>query len=149
VNSCATFTNDGIYPEVQAGLASAFTPEAFVSTPLEADYRAIAPNPDDFSALVLKVKDLTTSFAGWPESDFRSFAAPTLLIAGDADIITPEHVVALFRLRGGGVPGDFAGMPSAQLAILPGTSHTMIMERTGWLGSMIPAFLDAPIPAGG
>ncbi|MCD6058732.1 MAG: acetoin dehydrogenase subunit dihydrolipoyllysine-residue acetyltransferase, partial [Thermomicrobiales bacterium] len=77
----------------------------------------------------------------------RAIAAPTMIVIGDADIITPEHAVELFRLRGGGVPGDFAPMPPAQLGILPGTSHMMLVERTAWLGSMIPAFLDAPMPA--
>jgi hypothetical protein len=70
-----------------------------------------------------------------------------MIVIGDADIITPEHAVALFRLRGGGVPGDFAPMPAAQLAILPGTTHMTFMTRTEWLGAMVPAFLDAPMPA--
>jgi hypothetical protein len=65
-------------------------------------------------------------------------------VIGDADIIRPEHAVELFRLRGGGVSGDFVPMPPDQLAILPGTSHTMLIAHTEWLGSMIPAFLDGP-----
>jgi pimeloyl-ACP methyl ester carboxylesterase len=54
-----SYTNDGIYPEVLEGLETFFTPAAFAGTPIEADYRKIAPNPDDFSTLVLKVQDLT------------------------------------------------------------------------------------------
>jgi pimeloyl-ACP methyl ester carboxylesterase len=141
-----SYTNDGIYPEVLAGLATTFTPEAFAGSPIEADYRAIAPHPDDFPILVLKVQDLTRSATAWPVETIRAIGAPTMIIIGDADIITPEHAVELFRLRGGGVPGDFMPKPPAQLAVLPGTTHMMLIARTEWLGSMIPAFLDAPIP---
>ena len=50
----------------------------------------------------------------------------------------------MFRLRGGGVPGDLAGLPNAQLAALPGTTHIGVMERAEWLQSMITSFLDTP-----
>jgi pimeloyl-ACP methyl ester carboxylesterase len=143
-----SYRNDGIYPEVLAGLETYFTPEVFAGTPIEADYRKIAPNPDDFPTLILKVQDLTRSATSWPVETIRAIAAPTMIVAGDADIVRPEHAVELFRLRGGGVPGDFVPMPAAQLAILPGTTHMMLVQRTEWLGSMIPAFLDAPMPEG-
>jgi hypothetical protein len=52
----------------------------------------------------------------------------------------------LFRLLGGGVPGDLDGLPRAQLAVLPGTTHVTLITRTNWLLSMMPEFLDAPVP---
>ena len=52
----------------------------------------------------------------------------------------------MFRLIGGGVIGDIAGLPASQLAVLPGTSHVGLLERTDWLQSMILEFLDAPEP---
>jgi pimeloyl-ACP methyl ester carboxylesterase len=143
-----SYSNDGIYPEVLAGLETTFTPEAFAGSPIEADFRAIAPNPDDFPTLVGKVQDLTRTATALPVETIRAIRAPTMIIIGDADIIRPEHAVELFRLRGGGVPGDFVPMPPAQLAILPGTTHMMLIARTEWLGSMVPAFLDAPMPEG-
>jgi pimeloyl-ACP methyl ester carboxylesterase len=143
-----SYKKEGIYPEVLAGLETTFSPQVFAGTPFEEDYRAIAPNPDDFPTLVLKVQNLTRSATDLPAETIRAIAAPTMIIVGDADIITPEAAVELFRLRGGGVPGDFVPMPSAQLAILPGTSHTMLIARTEWLGSMIAAFLDEPMPEG-
>jgi hypothetical protein len=48
----------------------------------------------------------------------------------------------MFRLLGGGVFGDMVGMPDSQLAVLPGTSHVGMLERTDWLESMILGFLD-------
>ncbi len=42
----------------------------------------------------------------------------------------PEHTVEMFRLLGGGIPGDApAGLPDSQLAVLPGTSHVTIPDR--------------------
>jgi hypothetical protein len=55
-------------------------------------------------------------------------------------------VVELFRLLGGGVPGDTVGLPHVQLAVLPGTTHITLVERTQWLVPMITGFLDASNP---
>jgi pimeloyl-ACP methyl ester carboxylesterase len=137
-----SYKREGIYPEVLTGLQTTFSPETFAGTPIEEEYRKIAPHPDDFPTLVRKVQDLTRSATDLPVETIRAIAAPTMIIVGDADIITPEAAVELFRLRGGGVPGDFVPMPTAQLAILPGTTHMSVIARTEWLGSMIPAFLD-------
>jgi hypothetical protein len=42
--------------------------------------------------------------------------------------------------------GDMAGLPRSRLAILPGTTHVTLVNRTEWLNSMITEFLDAPTP---
>ena len=148
VVASATYNNDGIYPEVLAGIETMFTPEAFAGSPIEAAYARVAPNPDDFPTLVAKVQQLTREFAGWSAEAVRAIAAPTLLIIGDSDIVRPEGAVELFRLLGGGVPGDLAGLPPSQLAVLPGTTHIAVVQRTDLLLAIIPAFLDAPLPEG-
>ncbi len=39
-------------------------------------------------------------------------------------------MVELFRLLGGGVPGDLTGLPKSQLAIIPGATHvSLVVER--------------------
>jgi pimeloyl-ACP methyl ester carboxylesterase len=148
VVASATYNNDDLYPEVLAGIETTFTPEAFAGSPIEAAYTRLAPNPDDFPTLVAKVRQLTRGFVGWPPEAVRAIAAPTLIIIGDSDIVRPEGAVELFRLLGGGVPGDFAGLPRSQLAVLPGTTHVGLVDRAEWLASMIPPFLDAPMPEG-
>ena len=67
---------------------------------------------------------------------------------GDADIVRPEHAVALFRLLGGGVPADLTGaLPGFQLAVLPGTTHrSIVAEGTDQWRAMVEAFLAAPMP---
>ena len=76
--------------------------------------------------------------------EVQAIQAPALLIIGDSDIVRPEHVVEMFRLLGGGVPGDVNGLPRSQLAVLAGTTHVTVVNRTDWLLSMVTAFLDVP-----
>jgi hypothetical protein len=66
-----------------------------------------------------------------------------MLIIGDSDIVQPEHTVELFRLLGGGVIGDLAGLPRSRLAVLPGTTHVTLVQKADWLASMVGDFLDA------
>lgn len=124
----------------------AISPEMFEGTPGNAEYLRVAPNPDDFPTLVEKIKAANLSPRDWPANAIKAIQAPTLIIAGDSDGVTPEHLVEMFRLRGGGVFGDLAGLPASQLAILPGTSHIGVHERADWIVPMITAFLDAPMP---
>jgi pimeloyl-ACP methyl ester carboxylesterase len=81
-----------------------------------------------------------------PKERLATLPVPTLLIIGDADLVRPEHAVEMFRLLGGGVPGDLVELPPAQLAILPGTSHVGMLDRVDWLSSMILAFLTPSVP---
>jgi pimeloyl-ACP methyl ester carboxylesterase len=141
----ANYRSDGYYPELLAGL-QVMTPAIFAGTPHEEAYLRHAPNPEDFLVLVEKQKVLPQEFA-FPEEDVRSITAPALVVVGDSDVVRPDHAVALFRLLGGGVPGDLTGLPSSQLAILPGATHgTIVLEPTSQLLAMIEAFLASPMP---
>ncbi|HEV8194088.1 MAG TPA: alpha/beta hydrolase [Ktedonobacterales bacterium] len=140
------YNPDGFQPGVLAGI-EALQPELLAGTPFQEEYASIAPNPQEWPRLIAKTKQLDREFAGWSPEAIQSFKAPTLLIAGDADIVRPEHAVELFRLRGGGAPGDNVGLPNVQLAVLPGTTHITLVDRAEWLVSMIAGFLDAPMPA--
>jgi pimeloyl-ACP methyl ester carboxylesterase len=140
------YRSDGYYPELLAGLQQ-MTLEIFAGTPEEAAYLRHAPHPEDFPVLVEKQKVLPQAFA-FPDEDVAAITAPTLVVLGDADIVRPEHAVALFRLLGGGVPSDLTGsLPNSQLAILPGTTHrAMVTERRDLLLAAIAPFVVAPVP---
>jgi pimeloyl-ACP methyl ester carboxylesterase len=142
----AAYTHDGLHPGLLEGLEQV-TPEALAGTPFEQAYAREAPNPEAWPTLVAKVKVLNSQIPEWPADAIRSIAAPTLIIIGDSDIVRPEHAVEMFRLLGGGVIGDIAGLPRSQLAVLPGTTHITLAHRGDWLSSMIGEFLDAPVPA--
>jgi pimeloyl-ACP methyl ester carboxylesterase len=140
------YRSDGYYPELLAGLQM-LTPDVFAGTPHEAAYLRHAPHPEDFPTLVEKQKVLPQDFA-FPDEDVAAIAAPTLVVLGDADVVRPEHAVALFRLLGGGVPADLTGsLPSSQLAILPGTTHaSIVLDRGDRLLAVIEPFLASPVP---
>jgi uncharacterized protein YndB with AHSA1/START domain/pimeloyl-ACP methyl ester carboxylesterase len=140
----APFNNSGMRPENLAGMM-ALTPEALAGSPQEAAYRQTAPNPDDWGSLLSKVGPMQRDFKGWPAEDVRAITAPTLLVYGDNDAIPLDHAVELFRLRGGDVNGDFVGVPASHLAILPGTTHISIMDRTDILLPIVSTFLDESI----
>jgi pimeloyl-ACP methyl ester carboxylesterase len=147
VAGSSTYTKAHGYVEAAGGLETTFSPEMFAGTPIEAEYMRVAPNPENFPALVLKVQQLVQGAEDIPVEAIRAIVVPTMIIVGDADIIRPEGAVELFRLRSGGVPGDFVPISPARLAVLPGTTHMTFPTRTEWLRSMITEFLDAPMPA--
>jgi len=145
-----SFTSDGAQPELNETLPT-ITPETFAGSPMEAAYKEVAPNPEDFPKLVEKMTRLDVTPFAWPEEDVRGIASPTMIVVGDADVVRLEHAVEMFRLLGGGAMGDLAGFSKARLAVLPGTAHFIpqgsgVMDRAEWLLAMVPAFLDAPLP---
>ncbi|MEV6562400.1 alpha/beta hydrolase [Nocardia sp. NPDC051756] len=133
-----------MHPGLMDGLAE-LKPEQLHGTPFHDDYLKNAPRPADFPRLVAKVTEHDQDASPVFRADaVRQIKAPTLTVIGDSDIIRPEHAVEMFRLFGGGIMGDTpAGLPNAQLAILPGTSHITLVHRPELLLPMIPAFLDA------
>jgi pimeloyl-ACP methyl ester carboxylesterase len=150
VLASTSYRSDGM-PAAALEMFPAVTPDLFAGSPIEEAYLRTAPNPDDFPRLVEKMKQLDTTPYAWPAEDIQAIAAPTLIVLGDSDGIRLQHAVEMFELRGGGVMGDLAGMPSSQLAVLPGTSHFVppgsgLLDRADWLLAMIPPFLDAPAP---
>ncbi|HET9139115.1 alpha/beta hydrolase [Actinophytocola sp.] len=138
-----THTPDGMYPGLVEGIGE-LTPADLAGSPFEREYAEIAPDPAHWPALLKKVQQLDLSFEGWPAEQVAAVTAPVLLVLGDSDIVRPEAGVELFRLFGGGVPGDLVAMPRSQFAVLPGTNHIGLSDRAAWLAPMIESFLDAP-----
>jgi pimeloyl-ACP methyl ester carboxylesterase len=137
----ASFDPNGLYPELTEMFES-FDPHSLDGTPWHEAYRRVAPDPEAWASLVVKVNNLDRAGVSWPKERLATIIVPAMLIIGDADIVRPEHTVEMFRLLGGGVPGDLGNLPHAQLAILPGTTHVGVLERLDWLSSMILAFLQ-------
>lgn len=140
----ASMNRDSNYEVVWQGLG-ALTMDIFEGTPFYDSYRRGAPDPDAFPQLLEKMNQHDLDFAGWPTEAIQAITVPTLLAFGDSDIVRIDEMVEMFELLGGGVPGDFVGMPNVQLAILPGAGHLgVVMQQGGWLTEMAVAFLDAP-----
>jgi pimeloyl-ACP methyl ester carboxylesterase len=86
---------------------------------LKTGYLKVAPDKNNLQAMFNKDKERMLHFKDWKDKDMRSIQAPTFFIAGDQDVMTPEHTVAMFRL-----------LPNAKLAILPGVHGAYIGEIT-------------------
>jgi hypothetical protein len=118
------------------------TVEVIVSMPFADDYRRLAPDPEGFTAPAVKLIALEKEPMAW-EDDVR--AIPVLIIVGDADVMTLEHSVALFRLLGGGIMGDMGKpLPAAR----PGTSHAAVIMQLDLLYAFIEPFLKGDSPKG-
>lgn len=138
-----SFDPSGIHPELLVAFDS-FDPQELVGTPWHEAYRRVAPEPEAWIPLVVKVNQLDRSGQpAWPKERLAMLQVPSLLIIGDADVVRPEHVVELFRLLGGGAPGDLVAPSRAQLAVLPGTTHVGMLDRVDWLSSMVLNFLGS------
>ena len=63
-------------------------------------------------------------------SDLGRIAAPTLLLLGDDDVLTIEHAAAMYH-----------ALPDGQLAVVPGTSHAVMMEKPDVVNRLLLDFL--------
>lgn len=81
----------------------------------------LAVNPDQNALLSSYKRDVARmqSFTDMNEEDIKGIKAPTLIIAGDKDVVTPEHAVEMSRQ-----------IPDARLLIWPGGHGDYIGEIT-------------------
>ncbi|HEX6059501.1 MAG TPA: alpha/beta hydrolase [Gemmatimonadaceae bacterium] len=147
VAASVAYDTEGWQPAFREFLPQ-MTPDMLVGTPLEQEYRRLAPNRGGFPELARKLIALEHEPMAW-EADVKALALPVLVIAGDADVSTLEHNVALFRLLGGGVMGDMGKpLPASRLAVLPATSHTAVITQAALLHALVEPFLRGETPKG-
>jgi pimeloyl-ACP methyl ester carboxylesterase len=151
VSLSATFRKDGWYPSVFEGIVG-LSAAAFAGTPVEKAFKEHTPDTAAFDAYVEKIKVLGIDDQNISDAQMRSISAKTMVIAGDADAVKPEHALAMFKLRGGGdeeaaASGTPQKAPTARLVILPATSHVGIAGQSAVLVPMVSAFLDDVMPA--
>lgn len=145
--SSTSFAASGMRGSENAEAVGGMTVDMIAGTPMEAAYLAKSPHPDLQHLQVLLDKLGATYDSGFPdctEDEIRGIAAPTLITVGDADMVSLEHAIEFLRLRGGDVNGDFAGVPTSQLAVFPGTTHFSGLARTDLVRDVIVGFLDSP-----
>ncbi len=67
------------------------------------------------------------------DKQLESIDTPTLVMAGDHDLIKIGHTLKLFHL-----------LPESQLCIVPGTNHGLLQERPRLANEIIIDFLERP-----
>ncbi len=138
-----TYTHDGWWPDVEASFTT-FTADMFKGTSIQKQYDSLGNDPDHFPEFVKKVISIDLKPYDWSK-DVKNIKAPIFMAIGDADGVRYEHALELFRAKGGGKQGDIHGLPKSRLAILPGTTHIGMIQRTDWLIPMINDFLDSEL----
>ena len=151
VSLSATYRKDGLYPSLLEGIEGQ-SATAFAGTPVEKAFKEHTPDAAAFDAYLEKMKILGINDHTISDAQMRSIFAKTMVIAGDADAVKPEHALAMFKLRGGGdeeaaASGVLQHVPAARLVILPATSHIGIFGESAVLVPMVIAFLDDVTPA--
>jgi pimeloyl-ACP methyl ester carboxylesterase len=143
VISSVSFSRDGDRAEF-ADAVDEMKVEMIAGTPMEAEYLAKSPHPDHehLQTLLTKLGSYDRS-ADWTDDEIRGISAPTLITVGDCDAVRLDHAVRFLQLRGGDVNGDFVGVPSSQLAVLPGTTHFNGLARPSLVQDIVTTFLDA------
>jgi pimeloyl-ACP methyl ester carboxylesterase len=142
----AGFARDGFYPEMlkmQAQVGGAMA-QAMKDTPMYKSYMAVAPTPGDFPRLLDAMGAWMRTPYDW-SADVAKLTMPVMIVFGDSDMYRPEHVVAFYKLLGGGLRD--AGwqretMAKNRLAILPGLTHYDIFLAPELAAAVMPFLND-------
>jgi pimeloyl-ACP methyl ester carboxylesterase len=111
------YRRDGMFPGFWDGMNHA----TIDNMPKQLRDAYLTINNDSAGLMTMFKRDAVRmqNFKDWNEADIKSIKAPTLVVAGANDVMTPEHTVALYRLFSNG-----------QLAILPGGHGDYLGEIT-------------------
>ena len=95
-------------------------------------YEACSPDgADHWPVVFAKFVTMATTEPHIDVADLRRVSAPTLIVVGDDDIVTLEHTVDLYR-----------AVPNAELAVVPGTSHAVVLEKPAVFNRTVLDFLE-------
>ena len=128
----ANFSADGLMPEA----AEAFKPDTPTSVVpvMRETWKVNAVDPDRFDAVLEKMQQCWFDYA-IPTADLARITAPTLVMVGDDDITRFEHTLELYGT-----------IPDAQLAVIPGASHVVPLEKPDLVNRLALDFLAAEGP---
>jgi pimeloyl-ACP methyl ester carboxylesterase len=140
VIASSNFTRAGMIEGFWDGMQHATF--ADMPQPYKDAYLAINPSQAGVHAMFERDVRRMQAFQDIPADRVRTVSAPALVVAGDRDVIRPEHVLELARL-----------LPNGRPAILPGTHGSYLGEiltpdvgdRTvGIFADLVRDFLDGP-----
>lgn len=108
-------------------------PEAGGTPPpaLVARYAEVSPDgAEHFPAVIAKIALAAAEEPGLCREDLAAVVRPTLVMAGDDDLVTLDHTVQLYE-----------SLANAQLAILPAASHLLLFEHPSLCTQLVADFL--------
>lgn len=96
-------------------------------------YGELSPDgPDHFPVVTAKLNRMHAEEPTLTTADLNGVRSRTLVMLGDDDEVTLEHAIALYR-----------GLPDGELAVVPGTSHGLLVEKPALCNALIVDFLTA------
>ena len=100
-------------------------------------YGACSPDgADHWPVFFAKFVSMAMSEPHIGVEELERIASPTLVLVGDDDMVSLEHTVDLFR-----------AIPRSELAVLPGTSHAVLLEKPELFNQLVLDFLEhEPVP---
>jgi len=124
------FHRDGWNPE-------AIDPDAAPPEVLERGYAQLSPDgPEHYPIVAAKLTRMNWEEPTLAISDLNGVMSRTLVMLGDDDEVTLEHGIELYR-----------GLPDAELAVVPGTSHGLLHEKPALCNAILVDFLTVdPVP---
>ena len=87
-------------------------------------------NKNHENDLALDLNNLDLNYPNLKFSDLNAIKSKTLIIAGDHDVIKGEHTLKMYE-----------SIPNAQLAILPNSSHSALIENSKLFNEIVLPFL--------
>jgi pimeloyl-ACP methyl ester carboxylesterase len=128
--AAGVFHNSGWYP-------SAIEPGQKPPDFLVESYKEVSPDGKEHLPVVLKKLDqMHTEGPTLMTDDLKTIACRTLIMVGDDDEVTLEHAVEFYR-----------ALPNGELAVVPGTSHGLLVEKPDLCNKIIVDFLTLdPVP---
>lgn len=95
-------------------------------------YAELSPDgPDHYPVVVAKLAEMHAREPSLTPRDLNGVRSGTLVMVGDDDEVTLEHAVALYR-----------ALPDAELAVIPGASHGLLVEKPTLCNTIVHEFLD-------
>jgi pimeloyl-ACP methyl ester carboxylesterase len=118
-------------------IREAIDPDEYPHEALEPGYAELAPDgPGHYPVVSAKLARMNWEEPTLTASDLGRVTGRTLVMIGDDDEVTLEHASAMYR-----------GLPDAELAVVPGTSHGLLHEKPALCNTIIIDFLTAdPVP---
>jgi len=97
-------------------------------------YAARSPDGGEhFTTFLAKSQAMWTTEPTLTTDDLGKISVPTLVMAGDDDLLTLAHTTSLYE-----------SLPQGQLAVIPGASHAVVLEKPELVTRLIGDFLTAP-----
>ncbi|MDN3270631.1 alpha/beta hydrolase [Streptomyces sp. MA15] len=112
---------------VAPGMLDAMTPDGAGLAFFRELYVAVSPDgPEHWPSVATRVIDMWRTQPTLDAGDLAGVRAPTLVMSGDDDLMTLEHTAALYR-----------ALPDARLAVVPGASHLVPLEKPAEVNRMV------------